>query len=300
MTSERTPNALAPSADFARLWAESTARVLEQLHGAPIETAAQTGESPSPAPGGSLVAIRAAATGAVTGAFSFTLESSAAVRLAQLLMQEPLDPKAELSEANKDALGEVFRQFAGIAATSAKARYGSATDFTIELAADPVADPAHESICSFKSATLEPLAWRIAISKDLNRTIEAAAAAAASAASATANAAPPIPGAAGAPGAGTNATALGIGSAPENLGLLLDVTLDAHLRFGQRQMALREILDLRAGSVVELDRRLQEPAELLVSGRVVARGEVVIVDGSYGIRITDILQPQQRLTTLKT
>ena len=93
---------------------------------------------------------------------------------------------------------------------------------------------------------------------------------------------------------------MGIGSAPENLGLLLDVTLDAHLRFGQRQMLLREILDLRAGSVIELDRRLQEPAELLVSGRVVARGEVVIVDGSYGIRITDILQPNQRLTTLKT
>jgi flagellar motor switch protein FliN/FliY len=65
-------------------------------------------------------------------------------------------------------------------------------------------------------------------------------------------------------------------------------------------MLLRDILELRAGSVVELDRRLQEPAELLVSGRVVARGDVVIVDGSYGIRIRDIVQPRERLESVKT
>jgi flagellar motor switch protein FliN/FliY len=87
---------------------------------------------------------------------------------------------------------------------------------------------------------------------------------------------------------------------PANLDLLLDVALEATLRFGQREMILREILELRPGSVVELNRRIQEPAELLVAGRVIARGEVVIVDGAYGLRITDITQPHQRLESVET
>ena len=88
--------------------------------------------------------------------------------------------------------------------------------------------------------------------------------------------------------------------ATPNLDLLLEVELDASLRFGQREMLLREILELRPGSVVELNRQLQEPAELLVGGRIIARGEVVIVDGNYGLRITDIVHPQKRLESLST
>jgi flagellar motor switch protein FliN/FliY len=87
-------------------------------------------------------------------------------------------------------------------------------------------------------------------------------------------------------------------AAPANLDLLLDVVLEASLRFGQREMLLRDILDLHPGSVIELDRRVQEPAELIVAGRVIAHGEVVIVDGNYGLRITDIAQASQRLESL--
>jgi flagellar motor switch protein FliN/FliY len=87
---------------------------------------------------------------------------------------------------------------------------------------------------------------------------------------------------------------------PANLNLLLDIELDARLRFGQCEMILREILELRPGSVVELNREILEPAELLVAGRVIARGDVVIVDGTYGLRITDIAQPEQRLKSVQT
>lgn len=81
------------------------------------------------------------------------------------------------------------------------------------------------------------------------------------------------------------------GQAPvKNLGLVLDVELNATLRFGQRQLTLREILDLTSGSVVELDRQVDEPVELVLDGRVIARGEAVIIDGNYGMRITEILQ----------
>jgi flagellar motor switch protein FliN/FliY len=76
-----------------------------------------------------------------------------------------------------------------------------------------------------------------------------------------------------------------------NLDLVLDVELNVTLRFGQRQLSLREVLDLTSGSVVELDRQVDEPVELVLDGRVVARGEAVIIDGNYGMRITQVLQP---------
>jgi flagellar motor switch protein FliN/FliY len=70
--------------------------------------------------------------------------------------------------------------------------------------------------------------------------------------------------------------------------MLMDVQLTMTMRFGSRQMLLREVLDLNPGAVVELDRRVQEPVDLLLDGKLVARGEVVVIDGSYGLRITDV------------
>lgn len=76
-----------------------------------------------------------------------------------------------------------------------------------------------------------------------------------------------------------------------NLGLVMDVELSVTLRFGQRQLSLRDVMDLASGSVVELDREVDEPVELILDGRVIARGEAVIVDGNYGVRVTEVLQP---------
>lgn len=78
---------------------------------------------------------------------------------------------------------------------------------------------------------------------------------------------------------------------PVNLNLVLDVELSMSLRFGQRQLPLREVLELASGSVVELDRQVDDPVELLLDGRVIARGEAVIVDGNYGLRVTEITEP---------
>jgi flagellar motor switch protein FliN/FliY len=76
-----------------------------------------------------------------------------------------------------------------------------------------------------------------------------------------------------------------------NLNLVMDVELNVTLRFGQCQMPLREVLELASGSVIELDRMVEDPVELLLDGKVVARGEAVIVDGNYGLRVTEIPQP---------
>jgi flagellar motor switch protein FliN/FliY len=78
---------------------------------------------------------------------------------------------------------------------------------------------------------------------------------------------------------------------PNNLKLVMDVELNVSLRFGQRQMPLREVLELGSGSVIELDRMVDEPVELFLDGKLIARGEAVVVDGNYGLRVTEIPQP---------
>jgi flagellar motor switch protein FliN len=82
-------------------------------------------------------------------------------------------------------------------------------------------------------------------------------------------------------------------SKPEqlNLQLVMEVELNVTLRFGQRRLALREVLELTSGSVVELDRQVEEPVELLLEGKVIARGEAVVIDGNYGLRVTEVPQP---------
>jgi len=73
-----------------------------------------------------------------------------------------------------------------------------------------------------------------------------------------------------------------------NVAMLEGVELEVSLRFGQRQLSLQEIGELRSGSLVELDKLVNDPAELLLGDRVIAKGEVVVVDGNYGLRVTEI------------
>ena len=76
------------------------------------------------------------------------------------------------------------------------------------------------------------------------------------------------------------------------LDLLLDVQLEATICFGERQLLLRDMLSAGPGSLIELDRELQEPADLLVAGRLIARGEVVVVNGHFGLRVTELVGPR--------
>lgn len=71
---------------------------------------------------------------------------------------------------------------------------------------------------------------------------------------------------------------------------VIGVPLSVTLRFGQRHLTLREVLALSTGSLVELDRQVEEPVELVLGDRVLAKGEVVIVDGNYGLRITEVVE----------
>jgi flagellar motor switch protein FliN/FliY len=81
--------------------------------------------------------------------------------------------------------------------------------------------------------------------------------------------------------------------------LLLDVELEATLRFGCREMPLGEILDLGPGDVVQLDRHVSDPVDLIVGDRIVARGEVVLVNGNFGLRVTEVATPRKRLESIR-
>ncbi len=83
------------------------------------------------------------------------------------------------------------------------------------------------------------------------------------------------------------------------IGLLVDIDLDATLQFGSREMTLEEVLELGPGAVVELDRHVSEPVDLVVGDRIVARGEVVVVSGNFALRITEVATPQLRLESIR-
>jgi flagellar motor switch protein FliN len=77
-------------------------------------------------------------------------------------------------------------------------------------------------------------------------------------------------------------------AAPRNIERLLEVELDVVVRFGVTNVPLRDVVRMGVGTMIELNRAVDEPVELLVNGRPLARGEVVVVDGYYGVRITEI------------
>ena len=82
--------------------------------------------------------------------------------------------------------------------------------------------------------------------------------------------------------------------------LLMDIKLDVRVRVGRAQRSLRSITQLASGSVVELDCSVNDPVEIVVNDRVIAEGEIVIVEGNYGVRITRIAGSEAAETNLGT
>ena len=84
-----------------------------------------------------------------------------------------------------------------------------------------------------------------------------------------------------------------------NIGMIMDVPLQVTVELGRTRKLIREILDLAPGSVVELDKLAGEPVDILVNGKIVAKGEVVVIDENFGVRITGIVSMQERASTLQ-
>lgn len=87
-------------------------------------------------------------------------------------------------------------------------------------------------------------------------------------------------------------------SFPQNLDFLLDVSLQVSVEVGRTRMTIQELLSLGQGSVIELSKLAGEPLDIYINGRLVARGEAVIVNEKFGVRVTDILSQHDRIQGL--
>ncbi|MDQ2999818.1 MAG: flagellar motor switch protein FliN [Fibrobacterota bacterium] len=86
---------------------------------------------------------------------------------------------------------------------------------------------------------------------------------------------------------------------PPNIQMLLDINLNVTIELGRTRLSIRKVLELGPGSIIELDRVAGEPVDLLVNDKVVAKGEVVVVDEYFGIRIISLVSPEERIKQLK-
>jgi flagellar motor switch protein FliN/FliY len=273
--------------EYIHIWAASIGRVLQEVTGtthtsqelsaeatqAQVETLKENG-----------IGVRFEAVQHLSGEHGFVLSKGHAVRLAQLLLTEPQDANATLSDDHRDALGELFRQFAGGAAVAVKGLVGGEVSFKWSAMERLQGEPAVRVGIQWSSAKLEPFTIIVEISPTLAKAFNTVSQPTAPTLVLPEPNGPPAPPAP---------------ARDPKLELLMDVELAVTLRFGERQMMLHEILDLNAGSVVELDQHIQDPVQLLVGERVIARGEVVVVEGNYGLRVMEILSPMERIESLR-
>lgn len=242
-------------------------QVLSQCSGAPWSASAidfDSSESP--------IAIKASATGSLNGEFAFLLTSDAGILLAQILMMSE-QPAGAYGEEEKEAATELLRQVCGLCETSLGSEIGKIT-LSVSGEASPGWTPSEQKSIQLAQSD-RTVKLTLAFSPEL-----------------VSSASPrPVE-------TQTDRPTLDGALAAKNLDLLMNVHLGVRLRFGSRKMKLREVLDFHAGTIVELDRQVQEPVDLLVDSKLIARGEVVIVDGNYGLKVTDVLSPQQCVEAL--
>jgi flagellar motor switch protein FliN/FliY len=242
--------------------------VLSQTLATPWSVEITAEDAPAPAEG-SLLCYGLSPSGILQGNAAFQLLSADARSLGQKLLKEPADATSELNAEHKQAIEGLLRQIAEQAATTLKAQYGE-----VGLQVSSIEAPSWPGITVVLMASAGPAG---AFSVQVKFSTELVAALPAVETPSQAPIDVPI-------------------AVDGNLDLLLGVDLNLTLRFGQRTLTLREILDLSSGSVIELDRRVQEPADLLLGDKLIARGEVVIVESNYGLRITEVCDAHHHAT----
>jgi flagellar motor switch protein FliN len=241
------------------------------------------GSAASPVPGaGPLVPgwrVTCSITGAMAGSITIAVSDEDATALARRLMGMDEAPPAD---AVIDTLGEVVGQAAGglgqqPAAGGARIRVEGAAQQGVPL---PAGSPYVFDLAMDDGTTLRFGCWVLLEAGDPMQAGPTASAAFAPAA-AVALAAP-------APSA----------AAFDNLDVILDIELPLVVRFGRTELTLQALTQIGPGSVIDLDRSPDEPVEVLVNEKVIARGEVVVVAGNYGVRVTEVTSAADRITSM--
>ncbi len=264
--------------NFAKLWSDAMSAVLGQIASTPfpIELTSEDGMLAGAAGD---VHLTITAAGAARGEMTLRVPGVPALSLVKIFTGTE-SPGPEPSADDRTALEELFRQIAGHVVTNARHK-GLEIQLTTVLGEAPTWSPG--GMGWFRSPA--NARQQIQIEWKLSSALASAL---------TTNWQEPEGAKAMARPAAETVPMREIKSAdfPAKLDLLMDVELDVVLRLGGRTILLKEILDLGAGSVVELDRNIQDEADLFLDGRLIARGEVVAVEGNFGVRITEILGSQ--------
>ncbi len=274
--------------DFNQTWVTSLTDVIQQVGGDVFKADLLTGDELKAQlafPGGTSELVRFALDGALHGELVLTVSPKDAVRLAAILMGDPFDENAQVQvqDDHRGALAELLRQVAGIAGTSLSQRVGEEVRVNFGGTDKPLWRAEFDAGFRFGASSGATFSLVISLSQELVNSFQGAVQAEPLQYPA-ARPAPPVK------ESGREA----------NIELLMDVDLDVTLRFGERQLLLRDVLELVPGAVVELDQQIQDPVELLVGRKVVARGEVVVVDGNYGLRVTEIASRLERIESLRS
>jgi flagellar motor switch protein FliN len=224
------------------------------------------------------VCFQLSTSGALQGDACIQLRISDALLLAQTFLAEPVDPAAPLNQPRKEALEGLLRQVASLAAEELKGLFGE-TKLEVVIS-EPSTWQAVSVTLRASEAASGKLILELRLSPELVESL-----------SPTGLTPDQVP-------VGPAETSSALAAHEPNYDLLLGVNLTLTLRFGRRMLPLRDILELNAGSVIELDREVHEPADLLLGDKIIARGQVVIIDGNYGLRITEVADARQRIGTL--
>jgi len=258
-----------PLHSFVEVFRKALHDVLSQDLAAPWKVAMQAAGTP-PSGGTTNLCFGISLSGSLRGNAAFEIENAEALLLAQKLLAESPDPAAKLTVARKQAVEQLLRKATALAATAFREQFGE-VDLQLTSIEVPNWTGTRVALLAEEAST-----GKVSVGLRLDKELVAAVVP-----SQDANATAPT----------HKPAAMTAGSGENNLDLLLGVELNLTLRFGQRTLTLREILDLSSGSIIELDRQVQEPADLLLGDRLIARGEVVVVDGNYGLRIKEMCEP---------
>ena len=225
--------------------------------------------------------VRCAISGALDGTITLAVSDADATALARRLMGMDEDPGAD---AVVDTLGEVVGQAAGglgqqEVAGGAKIRVDGSAE---RGAALPGEDAAVIDVAMDDGTSLRFGCW-VRLAADAHAATDGAADTHRS----QSPAAPARPLAPSAPPPGL-----------DNLEVILDIELPLTVRFGRTEMTLQALAQVGPGSVIDLDRSPDEPVEILINEKVIARGEVVVVSGNYGVRVTEVTSAADRIRTL--
>jgi flagellar motor switch protein FliN len=294
MTDEPSSTAIpsAPDAEarpYMQVWAESFTQVLSQIAGASfaVEYLAEAPAEAQPLQETDLRVVMVAA-GRLRGEMSLRIPRPYALGVAQLFLSEAQDAAADFKPDYREAIEELLRQVAGQAATALKPRWGE-VQLRLESAVPPSWSAGAGGWLASGVGAACPLQVECQLSAALYASLTAASRPSEDKRTEdkrTEDKRTEDKRIEDEPGAVQS-----VGVAGDNLDLLMDVELEVALRFGERIMLLRDILELGEGSVVELDRQVEEPVDLLLDGKLIARGQVVVVDGNYGLRIQEMVTP---------